>query len=293
MGLILFGFLRLRTLTIGAYFVFGASMVQAQTSLTYAVTSDAKEILIGNILKLAIDKSGRANEFIHNVRNDALTETRLVESVKNGSLDVMWAGTQTAYEEELTPIRIPLFKGLLGHRIFIIRQGDQARFDRVQTLDDLRQIRLGQGREWGDTVVLKAANLNVVDPLKYESLFHMLDGGRFEAFPRAVHEPWSEVASRRDLNLTVEKRILLVYPFAMYFFVSKDNQELARVIEQGMRNAIADGSYNDIFFANPVIKDALDRSKLKDRIVFRLPNPNMSPHTPFDDKDLWLNLEDL
>lgn len=265
----------------------------AQTQLTYSVTDDAKEVLIGNILKLAIEKSGRGGEFTHNIRNEALTETRLVESVKGGSITVMWAGTQKAYEDQLLPIRIPLFKGLLGHRIMIIRQGDQARFDRVQTLDDLRQIPLGQGREWGDTVVLKAANLKVVAPLKYESLFHMLDGSRFDAFPRAVHEPWSEVATHPDLNLTVEKRILLVYPFAMYFFVAKDNHMLARVIEEGMRNAIADGSYNDIFFANPVIKDALDRSNLKERIVFRLSNPNMSPLTPYDDKSLWLNLEDL
>lgn len=277
----------------GCACVWGVMGAQAQTQLTYAVTDDAKEVLIGNILKLAIEKSGRGGEFTHNVRNESLTETRLVESVKSGSITVMWAGTQKEYEEQLLPIRIPLFKGLLGHRIFIIRQGDQSKFDRVKTLDDLRQIPLGQGREWGDTVVLKAANLNVVAPLKYESLFHMLDGGRFDAFPRAVHEPWSEVTSRPDLNLTIEKRILLVYPFAMYFFVSKDNHELAEVIEQGMRNAIADGSYDDIFFANPVIKDALDRANLQERKVFRLSNPNMSPLTPFDDKSLWLNLEDL
>lgn len=265
----------------------------AQTTLTYAVPDEAKEILIGNILKLAIEKSGRGHEFNHNVRNETLTETRLVESVKNGSISVMWAGTQKEYEDLLIPVRVPLFKGLLGHRIFIIRQGDQATFDRVRSLDDLRQIPLGQGREWGDTVVLKSANLNVVTPLKYESLFHMLDGDRFDAFPRAVHEPWSEVASRPELNLTIEKRILLVYPFAMYFFVSKDNPELAKIIELGMRNAIADGSYDDIFFANPVIKDALDRSNLKSRVVFRLKNPNMSPLTPFDEKELWLNLDDL
>ncbi len=260
----------------------------------HAQTSkDPKEVLVLSILQLALSKSNSGKTYEYDEYQQYTTEARLVSWLNDETLNVMWAGTQPKYEQELYPIRIPIFKGMLGHRIFIIREGDQARFDKVHTLEDLQKIPLGQGRFWGDTVVLKNANMNVVDPVKYTSLFHMLEGGRFDFFPRAIHEPWSEVEKYKSLNLTVEKNLLLVYPFAMYFFVSKENETLGREIQQGFRNAIDDGSYDEMLFNHPEIRQTLEKSNLKNRTVFRLPNPNMTPETPVDDKSLWLNLEDL
>ncbi|XOV79904.1 MAG: diguanylate cyclase [Aestuariibacter sp.] len=256
-------------------------------------SNDPKETLVLEILKLAIQHSDKADQFRYQEFENSLTEARMVEMVKEHKLSIMWAGTQIKYEQELMPIRFPVLKGMLGHRIFIIRQDDQPRFNGVNSLAQLQQIPLGQGRFWGDTVVLKHANLPVVTPVKYASLFYMLEGGRFDYFPRAIHEPWSEVASRKELALTVEKRILIVYPFAMYFFVARENSELAATIAQGFRRAIDNEKYDELFFAHPMIKDALSRANLKDRIVFHLDNPNMSPETPVDDASLWLNIDDL
>lgn len=45
----------------------------------------------------------------------------------------------------------------------------------------------------------------------------MLDGGRFAAYPRGVHEPWSEIAGRPELELAVEKKLMLAYKMPMYF----------------------------------------------------------------------------
>lgn len=271
-----------------------SASINDKVVIRHAQTSvDPKEALVFSILKLAIEKSGKAEQYQFEEYTEYTTEARLVTWLNEGTLSVFWAGTQKKYEEDLYPIRIPVLKGLLGHRIFIIRDGDQARFDKVNSFQDLQNIPLGQGRFWGDTVVLKNADMKVVDPVKYTSLFPMLDGERFDYFPRAVHEPWSEVAKHGDLNLAVEKNILLVYPFAMYFFVSKDNIALGKDIERGFRNAIDDGSYNDLFFSNAIVKDALVSADLKNRVVYRLDNPNMTDETPVDDKSLWLNLEDL
>lgn len=178
---------------------------------------------------------------------------------------------------------------MLGYRIFIIRKGDQALFDQVRNLDDLKRLRAGQGRFWGDTAVLKAAGLDVVTPVKYSSLFPMLAGGRFDYFPRAIHEPWSEVASQKDLDLVVEKRILLVYPFAMYLFVAKENPALARKIEKGFELAIADGSFDKLFYGHPVVRTAILDSDLRHRFVLRIPNPNMTKETPTHRPELWLS----
>lgn len=268
--------------------------VQANSHLiVHPKSNDPKENLIAEILKLALSKTAESASYKFQPLPNAQTEGRSVEMLKEGSMTVMWAGTQKHYEQSLLPIRIPVLKGMLGHRIFIIRQGEESRYAEIDNLADLQRFAVGQGRFWGDTVVLKHAGLEVVTPVKYESLFPMLEGGRFDLFPRAIHEPWSEVSARAELNLSIEPRVLLIYPFAMYFFVAPDNQALATAIEQGFMQAIEDGSYDQLFFAHPMIKDAISLARLQERVVIRLENPNMSEQTPIDDERLWLNIEDL
>jgi hypothetical protein len=259
----------------------------AETIVTN-LANEPKEQLALSVLKLALSKS------MPNAQFQALPQfaeqARAVEYIQEGKMSVMWAGTKPEYEQQLIPIRIPIEKGMLGYRIFIIRKGDQARFDQVKSLADLKALRAGQGRFWGDTAVLKAAGLPVVTPVKYPNLFPMLEGGRFDYFPRAVHEPWSEVEQHKDLNLVVEKHILLVYPFAMYFFVSRDKPQLAEAIRSGFETAIRDGSYDKLFYGNPLVANALSQSRLKDRLVIRIPNPYMSAQTPTQRPELWLNI---
>ena len=210
-----------------------------------------------------------------------------------GNIDVTWAGTEADLERRYRPIRIPLFKGLLGNRLFIIRQGDQARFDRVETLEDLKRIHLGQGRTWADTEILRANGLKVITTNKYVNLFPMLEGGRFDAFPRGAHEPWSEIKDWEHLNLTVEKRLLLVYRMPLYFFVKKTDQELGDDLEEGLNRAIADGSFDEYFFNSSLVRDVLKQANLQDRTAFMLENPKMTPETPVEREELWLNISDL
>lgn len=285
--------MKLIKLYLLSFFFVATTSALAATSIKHVKVEDPRNQLILNILKLSLDKSSFANDYEFVAVDEALTEVRAMEYIKREDLTVTWMGTQVTYEEEMRPIRVPILKGMLGHRIFIIRQGDQGRFDRINSLDDLKRVQLGQGRFWGDTQILREAGMNIVDPVKYESLFHMLEGGRFDFFPRAIHEPWNEVTRWDNLNLTVERNILLIYPFALYFFVSNENVELAKAIESGFRQAITDGSYDQLFYADPTILDTLQKSNLKNRKVFRLDNPFMHPDTPVNEKELWLDLSIL
>jgi hypothetical protein len=221
------------------------------------------------------------------------TQGRYVDDVISGKVDVMWAATDQDIENKLQPVRIPLLKGLLGHRIFLIHKDDQVKFDQVKTFADLQRLRLGQGTTWADTKILEANKLTVVKTNKYPSLLHMLDGGRFDAFPRGVQEPWSEVNSVPGLELEVEKKIMLVYKMPFYFFVSKNNQKLAKDLELGLNRAIADGSFNEAFFNDPAIRSAVEKADLKNRLVFQLENPQLPKETPVDRPELWLDLHHL
>lgn len=219
----------------------------------------------------------------------SLTQFRMVEDTMNGSLDIIWAGTSKELEDQLEPVRIPLYKGLLGHRFLIIRKGDQSKFDNINTLEDLKKVKLGQGTAWVDTKILESNGLNVVKTMKYQNLFYMLDGSRFDAFPRAVFEPFSEVANYPKLDLTVEKRLMLVYKMDFYLFVNKNNKKLARELELGLNRAIADGSFEKLFLSAESVQEAIAKGDLKNRVVIPLDNPFNSKETPIDREELWID----
>jgi hypothetical protein len=265
------------------------SLTHAETIL-HPYDGDARSGLNLQILKLALSKS--APEITFQAKTESLTEDRMVSDTIAGNLSVFWSGITPQYEQELMPVHIPVLKGMLGHRVFIIKEGNQHLFDNINSLDDLKNLKGGQGTTWGDTLVLKNANLPTVTTTKYPNLFRMLEGDRFDYFPRALHEPWNEVAIRPEMHLTVEKRILLVYPFAMYFLVAPDNKRLHDLIYQGFEEAIMDGSFDKLFYNDPGIRSALDNSNLSERIVFRVPNTNMGPKTPTDRPEFWLKLDE-
>jgi hypothetical protein len=269
----------------------GMRVLAAPEVIKYNNTGDANGNYALSMIKLALDHVD--NKYTLEQLPGEYTQTRLIEDVKTANLDIMWAATNKDLEDEIEPIRIPLYKGLLGHRLFIIRKGDQARFDKVKTLDDLRQIPIGQGASWADTKILEAGGLKVVKTLKYQGLFNMLDGGRFDGFPRGVFEPFGEVANHPNLNLTVEKKLMLVYKLPFYLFVNKERKKLAADLTLGLNRAIEDGSFNKVFLASPNVQEAIQNGDLKNRLIFRIDNPTLSKETPIDREELWVDPKDL
>lgn len=266
------------------------SSVNAETIKVNKVQG-AKEELAFSILQLAMSKIDPETTFSQ--YSEVLNSTRVASEVEANNIDVIWSGASPAKDETLQAVRIPVLKGLFGHRIFIIRKADQATFSKINTFSDLTKLNAGQGTFWGDTQVLKNAKIPTVTTIKYPNLFLMLEGGRFDYFPRAVHEPWVEVKSRPELNLVVDKHVMLIYPYAMYFYLNKSNQALHDKIYKGFEMAIADGSFDELFFNHPMIKDALSQANLGQRKIIRVDNPFMHADTPNDRKEFWLDVERL
>ncbi len=143
----------------------------------------------------------------------------------------------------------------------------------ARTLDDLRRLRFGQRQDWADTPILRANGLEVKTSQNYESLFRMLDAGRFEVFPRevVVIDGELEDASRAGLHLAIDQHVALHYPAAFYFFVSRQRPELAEAIRQGLEKAIADGSFERLFERH--FKTRLGKLALRQRRIIELKTP--------------------
>lgn len=261
--------------------------VETKTVVTN-MKSNVQTDYMNGLLKLALSYSDK--NYIFSTTSEVYSRPRVMESVKSGVISVMWGGTSEEMERDFIPIRIDAYRGLMNHRLFFIRQGDQARFDNIKTLEDLKQIRLGQGRSWQDASILESAGLTVVKTTKKPSLYHMLDGGRFDAFPRGANEVWTELSAFPDLKLTVEKNLVLIYPLPTYFFVSHKDPVLAKDIELGLESAIKDGAFNKYFYGSSEVQEALGKADLGNRRAIRINNPYLPKATPLDRKELWLDL---
>jgi len=267
----------------------GSSLLAAETkNVVTNMKSNVQTDYMNGLLKLALSYSDKRYTF--STTSEVFSRPRVMESVKSGAISVMWGGTSEEMERDFIPIRIDAYRGLMNHRLFFIRQGDQPRFDRIKTLDDLKQITFGQGRSWQDASILESAGLNVVKATKKPSLYHMLDGGRFDAFPRGANEVWTELAAFPDLKLTVEKNLVLIYPLPTYFFVTSKDPELAKDIEFGLESAIKDGAFNTYFYGSAEVQEALEKADLGNRRAIRIDNPYLPKATPLDRKELWLDL---
>jgi len=263
----------------------------AKEKIRVNTASDGNGRYAMQMLNLALSKIEVRYEIVAD--ENVISQSRNIELVSSGQSDLLWAATNQQMEDTLLPMRIPLYKGLLGHRIFIIRKGDQTRFDQINTIEDLRRLTFGQGKTWADTEILRSNNLTVITANKYQGLFYMLDGSRFDAFPRGVQEPWQELEDNATLPLVVEEIIMLIYRMPFYFFTTKNNKKLAADIELGLNRAIEDGSFDRVFFNDPMIKSVIEKANLKGRKIFRLSNPALPKETPLERKELWLDIEKL
>lgn len=280
----------IKRILAGFVLMFLTSVLYAAELRIKAVQGE-KEQLVFSILKLVLSKSLGEVHFLESHNN--CSEARLLREVEAGRVDIMWAGADKERDKRLRAIRIPVLKGLLGHRVFIIRKEDQQKFRQIRSLNELKTMHAGQGAFWGDTPVLKNAGLPVTTSVKYSTLFPMLDNRRFDYFPRAVHEPWVEIDAHPSLDLTVDNNVLLVYPFAMHFYVNKSDQKLYDAIQQGFETAIADGSFDRLFFNHSMIRDIQKKAQLSQRRVFHIDNPFLHPDTPRHREELWLDLTRL
>ncbi len=225
-----------------------------------------------------------------------INEDRAMIELKKGRtvIDIAFRPTSIELENEIEPVRIPLNKGLIGYRIFLIHKDDVERFRDCKTLQDLQGFIVGQGKTWQDVPIYEKNNFQVEtggvnQDHGYEGLFEMLVFKRFDLFPRTIIEIWDEHEQRvgKLPDLAIEKYILLHYPFVRYVWVgnSPKGKLLHARLTKGFNKIIANGTFDKIFYKYN--QKTIERSNLKGRKLIEMPNPYLPKSVPLDRKELW------
>lgn len=231
------------------------------------------EIYYAGLLALVLEKTRSTDGAFTIVPVfQSVTSNRLIHQLADSprQVDVIWTSNSAAREKLLLPIKVSILRGLNSYRIFLIRKGEQRRFDRVRNLHDLTLLKAGQGAHWPDTAVLAANGLPVIGAARSELLFDMLRQRRFDYFPRGLYEIWDEQKFHEGDNIVIEETLMLHYPAPIYFFVNRNDADLASRIERGLRIAQQDGSFEQLFLSVPSFRKGHELLRQKNRKVLEL-----------------------
>lgn len=273
---------------VGLFILVSANSFAATWDITYPrplTEFDQRSHYPVQLLALALEQTGV--KYTLEASERILLQARALKHLaENREINVVWSMTDKTREQNLLPIRIPIFKGLIGWRVFMIRENYQERFSRINSLDGLRDFKPIQGHEWPDTKILQSNGFDVATSKAYLDLFLMLNQSQGDFLPRSVVEIWSELENE-DMasNFEVEPRLGVRYPTAMYFFVNKSNTILARLLETGLELAIKNGKFDELFMR--VHKSALEKADMENRTFYQLENPLLPEKTPVERNELW------
>jgi len=252
---------------------------------------DASHSYFIGLLELVLEKTAAKYGSLDILFSMRMQQGRaFIELEKNGGLDVYWAGTSIIREQRLKAIRIPLVKGMLGFRQFVIRKNRRQDFAQIKNLSDLKKMVACQGAHWPDSDVLEDAGLQVMRNPIYENMFKQVAAGRCDYFPRGVHEGKAEVAARAQAypSLIWYQDMAVYYPFPMYFFVAPDNSVLHLRIREGLETAVADGSFNRYMQRDATTAHLFPLQKwLKIKTII-IKNHQLAEDTPVRDLRYWV-----
>ncbi|MBV8466203.1 MAG: transporter substrate-binding domain-containing protein [Burkholderiales bacterium] len=265
------------------------SAAPAETVVRYTPTLEIYQYR-WDLLRLALEHTKATDgpyRLVPSYTAGELTQSRTMVMLEQGDLDVLTFGSNAEREAKLLPVRFDILRGMLGYRVLLIRDGDQARFNGLDEASFRKTMTLGFNSQWADLDILRSNGYQVVTSPGYDSLFAMLAAGRFDAFPRGLNEAETELQQQAKAYPTLreEQTLALYMEYPVYFWVRKGNTALADRIERGLKLALADGSYKRLFQSYHAKEIA--QIKREHRRVFRLRNPALPPGTPPTDTSWW------
>lgn len=227
------------------------------------------------LLQAALEASGRPH--VLRLTEGELPSMRAYRELTRGHFNVMDTGAAPGMTEGARVLPFPLDLGLSGHRLMLVRRDSLPRLRAVRTLAELRTLRFGQGPDWVDGYILRAARLQVVEA-EFLALFRMLEAGRFDALPLGADEAEMLLARFQPLapSVVVLPDWYLRYRFARVFVVRENQPEVFDALQEGLARLFADGRAQAILARDPRLGPLLAGRRRLPARVFDIPNPQWS-----------------
>jgi len=233
---------------------------------------------VEQLLNIIFAKQNITLELVY--AQEKITQGRALKELNtnNDGIDLTWSVSTTEREQALIPIRMPIYQGFIGWRVFVINKKNQEKFRQIHSLAVLGEMLAIQRFDWPDYQIFIENNLAVDGSLPFAQMYKAIENDLADYFPRSVLEVTREFTAINSNQLAIEQTLLLKYPSSYYFFVGMNNPELANIIQTGFELALADGSYQLLFQQH--FGKALEVLNISERKVFHLRSSMLPVHKP-------------
>ncbi len=249
---------------------------------------DSDDKYFADVLRLALKAEGGKHELI--IHDHTVGQLRTMRELEEGKFNIFYTGYSREREQTFIQINIPLARGLLGYRVLAIRQVSEDLIRQLHGFEAFKSVvTLGANASWPDTGIMQSAGLQVITA-PTDALWPMLKRGRFLAFPRSIIEVKPELERfDTDANnpLIIAPDVMLAYRYDTFFYVAKGRDDLARIVEDGLKAAYEDGSFMAHFNADPNMAYAIRQLKDHPRKIHWINMPDMSETTHTIPEKYW------
>jgi len=236
-----------------------------------------EEIYEYHLLRLALDAT-KAEYGDYEIRDlpkgDVPTYSRLRVYAEDNQFENFVYKDSASNEiiEKLHGVEFPVDLGVTGYRIGFVSPDSKRKLEKVETLAELQQLKIIQGRGWLDSEILKKIGFKVVEGGNIKGLFYMAANDRGDIFLIGANELEREWKKNQDVKyLNYDQNVCIYYPLPKFFFVNKANKKLAERIEKGLLIAYESGAVRKLW--DEYYGEAVRFANLNKRKIFRFDNP--------------------
>ncbi len=265
--------------------------VFAETIITYREqesVSDNRYSYDTELLKLALEKTQQHLGSYKLIASPKMNFSRAIKMASDNSLPNLML--KLSYSDNhpriLANIPFPVDLGIAGYRVSFIADSLESKLLKVKSLDQLKQLSIGQGMGWTDVDILKENGFNVLEVPNYQGLFPMVAASRFDLLPRGINEFLGEWFANKHIDgFTYDKSFVLYYPLPRFFYTHSKNKEAISRIKLGLEIAYQDGSLMKLWKKN--YQQSIDFINLKNRKIYKIKNTTIEGLEPSYEKYLF------
>ncbi|MTI10494.1 hypothetical protein [Curvivirga aplysinae] len=203
-----------------------------------------------------------------------LPQKRTVQLFERGELDLIWLVASKERNNKYIPIEIDITNKLIGQRILLIPAGNRKKYEKIQTLQDFRNLNKsgGFGMNWFDIKVWALNDLKhqIVDG-EWRNIYAMTASQKhnIDYFSRGIIEVFTE--SHLHKGLEIEPRLILAYDRDFRFYLSHEKENLKYIIKDALKNAQETGLIDQLLQKH--YGAIFRRLDTQNRIILKLQTP--------------------
>src|SRR5690606_15064645 len=120
---------------------------------------------------------------------------QLLDLVKGENLSVSPAMPSADWLRDAQIVQIPVMKGLASYRLFFAHKKNLQAFNQIDSVESLKQIKIGQLPGWSTYYILTDNGFTVTTGSQHQALFSMLMVDRYQLLMRGIYEIRPELAA--------------------------------------------------------------------------------------------------